>query len=85
MVDADLLGIASGAAASIAAWTGLRQYRSLAVAYALTAHELRLVRDSLPHAEDEARWAQVVSDAEQAISREHTLWRARRSPVQLDL
>jgi hypothetical protein len=78
-VQVDLLGVASAAAASVTAWTQLKQYRALAAAYSLTALELTLVGDGLRNAQDEADWSRLVRDAEQAISREHTLWLARRS------
>ena len=77
-VDVDLLGIAAAAAAAAAAWLEVKDHSTLAEAYATTAHELGLVRAALPVSFDEDQWASYVSDAETAISREHTQWLARR-------
>jgi hypothetical protein len=78
LTSMDLLGFASTVVAAATAWSQFRQYRALAAAYALTAQELSLVRTDLAGVQDEASWAAAVSEAEEAISREHTLWLARR-------
>jgi hypothetical protein len=78
LVHVDLLGVASAAVASVSAWTQLRQHRSLATAYAITAEELGLAKARMQRVSNEHDWAKIVSEAEAAISREHTLWLARR-------
>lgn len=80
-IDLDLLGLAAAAVAAATAWTQLRQYRTLAAAYSITAQELGLVMAQTAAAEDESSWAGAVNAAEEAISREHTLWLARRDPA----
>lgn len=79
----DALGTVSAVAASVTAWAQLRQYRPLAAAYGLAADELELIRSQLagldagaPDAEE--IWARLARDAEDAVSREHTTWQARR-------
>lgn len=79
----DALGTVSAVAASVAAWAQLRQYRPLAAAYALAAEELaqiqrQLAQLDLESMEAEEIWARLARDAEDAISREHTTWQARR-------
>jgi hypothetical protein len=77
--EVDVLGIAAAGAAAIAAWVQTKDHSSLSEAYAVTAAELALIvtrAASLGEGEDE--WGQFVDDAERAISREHTLWLARR-------
>ncbi|MFG2909876.1 DUF4231 domain-containing protein [Kitasatospora sp. NPDC048286] len=79
----DALGTVSAVAASVAAWAQLRQYRPLAAAYALAAEELaqiqhQLAQLDLESMEAEEVWARLARDAEDAISREHTTWQARR-------
>ena len=81
ILDADLLGVMAALATAVSAWTQLRQHRTLAVSYALAAQELALVKAKLPTMDDEEDWSRFVSDAEDAISREHTMWLARRSQV----
>ncbi|MFF4651715.1 DUF4231 domain-containing protein [Streptomyces sp. NPDC001380] len=79
----DILGAVAALAASSTAWAQLRQYRPLAAAYRVAADELELIRAQLaamdlsaPDAEE--RWARLARDAEEAVSREHTTWQARR-------
>ncbi|MFF3005047.1 DUF4231 domain-containing protein [Kitasatospora sp. NPDC057940] len=79
----DALGTVSAVAASITAWAQLRQYRPLAAAYGLAADELELIRRQLARldvesADAEELWARLARDAEDAVSREHTTWQARR-------
>ncbi|MEV0530360.1 DUF4231 domain-containing protein [Kitasatospora sp. NPDC050463] len=79
----DALGTVSAVAASVTAWAQLRQYRPLAAAYALAAEELELIRHQLAgldvgSADAEEIWARLARDAEDAVSREHTTWQARR-------
>ncbi|MFJ9949173.1 DUF4231 domain-containing protein [Kitasatospora sp. NPDC091207] len=79
----DALGTVSAVAASVTAWAQLRQYRPLAAAYRLAAEELELIRHQLTgldvgSADAEEIWARLARDAEDAVSREHTTWQARR-------
>ncbi len=75
--DIDLAGLMGAAIAAGAAWTALRQYGALALAYRMAANELALQGDRLGDV-PEPDWPDVVADAEEAISREHTLWVASR-------
>jgi len=48
-------------------------------AYAFAGNELSLARARLVGVTTQADWAREAADAEEAISREHTMWRASRS------
>ncbi|MER7702024.1 DUF4231 domain-containing protein [Kitasatospora sp. NPDC097605] len=79
-----VFGATAAAAASVIAWTQLKQLRPLAAAYQLAARELENVGNQLsdldPRTPDaEQRWARLAAEAEDAVSREHTTWRARRA------
>jgi len=78
--DLDLAGVLAAFIGAGAAWLALKQHTTLQSAYALTAAELQKQDASLTAAPDN-RWAQAVADAEEAISREHTMWLASRSDV----
>ena len=78
LYDADVLGVAAAVAGAAIAWSQLRQHRNLATAYALAAQELGVVGDRLRDPTTEEDWVEAVADAEAAISREHTMWLARR-------
>lgn len=77
-IEVDILGVLAALAAAVAAWAQAQQHRTLAAAYGLAAQELALVLDDLGTVEDELEWPAAVNDAEEAISREHTMWLARR-------
>ena len=78
--DLDLLGIAAAAVAAALAWLQTKDYATLAEAYSITEQELGLVDAELASVE-EADWPAAVDSAEHAVSREHTLWRARRATL----
>jgi hypothetical protein len=72
----DWSGILAVASAAAVAWLQSRQHETLAQSYSVTAQELASVRSSLIDISDEGEWAELVEQAEEAMSREHTLWRA---------
>ncbi|MGX7829033.1 DUF4231 domain-containing protein [Actinokineospora sp. 24-640] len=74
----DVSGIIAAAIAAGAAWLGLKQYSSLASAYSIAATELSLSGARLSDASEES-WVDAMADAEEAISREHTMWIASRA------
>ncbi|WP_433464367.1 DUF4231 domain-containing protein [Spirillospora sp. CA-128828] len=78
-VDIDLAGVAGALAAAGVAWLQTRQHHQLASAYAVAAHELADIASRADWPETEAEWAHFVDEAEEAISREHTLWWASHS------
>jgi len=73
----DLLGILAALAATITAWVQAKQHSTLATAYGITAQELASIHSELASV-DASAWANFVGQSEEAISREHTLWRASR-------
>jgi hypothetical protein len=77
-INFDLLGFLAAAAGSVMAWFEAKQHRNLATAYGIASQELASIASELPTMNSEERWAAFVSQAEEAISREHTLWRASR-------
>ena len=77
VVELDVLGILAAAAAGFAAWSQTRQYSSNAIAYSIASQELAMISSELPNIDDE-RWPAFVDEAEEAISREHTLWGASK-------
>jgi len=74
----DLLIFAGTLIATITAWLQTKQHRTLGTAYAVTALELASVASTISHQQTEPDWAEFVGDAEEAFSREHTLWKASR-------
>jgi hypothetical protein len=77
-ISFDLLGFLAASAGVVVAWIEAKQHRKLATAYGIASQELASIASELPTVNSEERWAAFVSQAEEAISREHTLWRASR-------
>jgi hypothetical protein len=75
----DLVGLLAAVAIAATAWTQLDRHDELNKSYALAAHELSRLRLPVETARDEAAFAQAVDGVEAAVSREHTMWMARRS------
>lgn len=78
VVDFDLAGVAGALIAASAAWTSAKQHAMLTRAYRYAANELLIADSRLQLVTDESDWAAEAADAEEAISREHTMWRASR-------
>jgi hypothetical protein len=78
-VQLDLAGVVAAIIAAGTAWMNLRQFTTLARAYTFAANELAIARSRLELVDDEASWAAEVADSEEAVSREHMMWRASRS------
>ncbi|WP_456462126.1 DUF4231 domain-containing protein [Reichenbachiella sp.] len=70
-------------ASSIIAWMNLKRFQELTQSYSITANELGLIRSKAHHITKESELSDFVDDAENAISREHTLWLARRDNIEL--
>jgi hypothetical protein len=66
-------------AGSVVAWLETKQHDSLARAYSAAVRDLASARLRLELVTTEEAWATEVGDAEEAISREHTVWLASRS------
>ncbi len=69
------------AAGSALTWIQAKRFRELAAAYGLTAHEVGVVRGELERVGSENELADFVVDSENAFSREHTQWLARKDAV----
>jgi hypothetical protein len=78
LVTVVLDGVLGSMVAGAGAWIEVKQFDNLAQAYSLTATELSFARSDADEVSDEHSWSTYVDSAEQAISREHTMWLARR-------
>jgi hypothetical protein len=75
----DLVGVFAAISASALAWLTLKRYEDLAEAYQTAAKELSRIGSEAPANATEEELSRFVIDSENAISREHTLWVAKRS------
>jgi len=74
----NLSSIFAAAAATFIAWVQLKRYQELSNSYGLASQELGLIAEQAQHINTSETLSAFVLDAENAISREHTLWIARR-------
>lgn len=65
-------------AASLLTWMQAKRFSELSSSYALAAHEIGLIREKCTLPTDDKSLSLFIGDAENAFSREHTQWVARR-------
>jgi len=65
-------------AAVLATWGQVKRHDELAQSYALAAQELEEIEAIASNQTSEEAFSQIVEQAENSISREHTMWCARR-------
>lgn len=65
-------------AAALLSWIQAKRFQDLSVSYALTAHEIGIIRQRTAFAMNTKDFSDFVGDAENAFSREHTQWIARQ-------
>lgn len=66
-------------AAVFVAWSQIKRHDELAQTYALAGHELRELETLATSIQTEDDLHALVEDTEETVSREHTLWCARRN------
>jgi len=74
----NLVGFFAAVTTAIFAWMQIKKYQELAQVYALTAQELSFTESKIGSVVTDDDFSTFVSDSENAISREHTMWVARR-------
>jgi len=84
LIKVDLLGVLAAVVASATAWAQFKQFDVLASSYGLTAQQLGVVRADIHQIDNEDEWAAFVSQAEDGMSKEHTLWLTRRGVLRPD-
>ncbi len=65
-------------AASLLGWMQAKRFSDLAAAYGLAAYEIGLIKEQCMAPQNESEFSAFVGDAENAFSREHTQWVARK-------
>jgi hypothetical protein len=74
---------ASGVAATVASaaltWIQTKRFSDLATSYTVASQDLRILLERTARPLDDKSFAQVVTDVETAVSREHSIWLGRRA------
>lgn len=63
---------------SILSWMQVKRYQDLATSYSLTAHEISILKEQSVDVNNENSLSDFIKDSENAFSREHTQWVARK-------
>ena len=80
-VPVRLTGVFASLAAGSIAWLQVKRHQELAQSYNLAAQELLVIAINAEHISTDDELSRFVSNAESAVSREHTMWVARRDQV----
>ena len=64
-------------------WFQIKRYNSYADTYAVASHELATIISLIDSIQCEENWEDFVAEAEQAISREHSVWLGLHSVLSL--
>lgn len=73
------VGIFTSLATASYAWLQLKQFNSISQAYLIAANELNQILLKIDSVSTDAEFSEFIIESENAISREHTLWIAKRS------
>ena len=74
----NIVPVLATCAAAVTAWSQMKRYDELAQSYALAAQELEELESIANNLKNDNDFPQLVEQVEEAISREHTMWCARR-------
>ena len=78
-IEWNVTPLLAAAIAAVFAWLQLKRHQELAKAYGVAALELATLLSGVRDCDSAEKLAAFVEEAEEAMSREHTLWRARRT------
>jgi len=67
------------AASGVLTWLQAKKHNELSSSYSLTAHEIMLIKSETTRINTEAELSEYVMNCENAFSREHTQWVARKN------
>ena len=73
------VGVLATLISSVLAWLQVKKYQETALAYSIATQELGLAEAIAEGISTDAEFSLFVQETEAAISREHTLWIARRT------
>ncbi|HET9281070.1 MAG TPA: DUF4231 domain-containing protein [Candidatus Angelobacter sp.] len=75
----NLAGLLMTTAASFTAWSQAKRHEDLTNSYSVASQELLNIESLAEKVADEDTFRQIIDQAEDAISREHTMWCAKRN------
>ena len=82
-ISVSVYSILAAVAVAGVGWLQIKQHRSMGDAYSLASHDLAAINSTIDSVDGEDTWEEFVDRAEDAISREHTLWLASNRRITL--
>jgi hypothetical protein len=79
MWEFNAIGMLAATSAGIIAWMQTKRFSDLGVSYGIAAGDLRLISEARGRASTQEEIQQLVNEVETAVSREHSIWLARRT------
>lgn len=76
--EMNIVGGVAGMSAAFIAWMQTKRYSDLGVSYSIAASDLRQIAAKRQNATTEDEVQTLVQEVETAVSREHSMWLARR-------
>jgi hypothetical protein len=73
------IGVIAVSASSVLTWLQAKKHNELSSSYTLTAHEIMLIKSETTRIENEEQLSEFILNCENAFSREHTQWIARKN------
>jgi ABC-type multidrug transport system fused ATPase/permease subunit len=73
------VSVAMTIAAAVTGWSQAKRHDELAISYAVAAQDLIQIKSLLAPVSEETAFRELVDQGEEAVSREHTMWCARRT------
>jgi len=67
------------AASGVLTWLQAKKHNELSSSYSLTAHEIMLIKSEITRISSESELSDYIMNCENAFSREHTQWVARKN------
>ena len=77
-IKIQLTGLFTSLAGALMAWIQVKRHKELVQAYSVAELELSFIQEQAQQVVSDGDLSDFVADAEKAISREHTLWIAKR-------
>ena len=74
----NIVPIVTTIAAAFISWLQIKRHQELSKSYEVAAHEIQKILQQSVYINTEIKFEQYVDNSENAFSREHTLWIARR-------
>lgn len=81
VISHGIMELTSSIASVLITWTQIKRHNDLAQAYSIATDELNIISQSFDTISSEESFSRFVLDAENAISREHTIWLAQKRVV----